>query len=103
MNFAVVEILDKEKYVVDFVESIDTFIYKIKQLYSSAVCINGVILKDIEKHDYFSCGLYILAENNMVSLLEKTIVSIKGYLYNTTVNKIEIKKNWEFLEIKKGF
>ena len=99
MNFAVMEISDKTKFIVDFVPSIDMFIYKLKEIYPSANYINYVLPKDIEKHDYFSSGLYILTDNNTISLLEKSVALEKGFFYNTKIKGIEIKKHWECIEI----
>lgn len=99
MNFAIMEITDGKKSIVEFVESIDQFIYNVKQKYPSAVHINYVSSDNIKKHDYFDNGLYILCENNMVYLLEKNNTTKKGYLYNTSINKINTVKTWEYIPI----
>jgi hypothetical protein len=99
MNFAVVEIKDDIKHVVDFVESIDLFIYNMKKVYPLANYTNYVLPTDIEKYDYFSNGLYIISENNVVNLLEKSNIIEKGFFYNTLINKVVIKKSWECIPI----
>jgi len=102
MSFAVVEISDKTKCIIDFVESVDFFIYNVKKQYPSAVCINYILPQDIEKHDYFQNGLYVLSENNMVNLVEKNNIIEKGFFYNKSINKVEIKKSWECIPINKN-
>jgi hypothetical protein len=99
MGFAIVEISENSKIVIDFVDSVEMFIYNLKKIYPKALCVNYMSPSDIEKYDHYINGLYILTDNNIISLLEKQQVNKKGFFYNTILNKINIMKKWEYIEL----
>ena len=100
MKFAVIEIIDGTKQVVEIVESMDLFVYTIKQQYTSANNINGLTIQDIEKYDYFNSGLYILTDNNIINLVEKYSIVNRGLFFNSTSNKVNLKRSWEIIPFK---
>lgn len=100
-KFAIIKNCDNQK-IIDFVDSVDEFINKIKSVHTIIYDMKYDQLYD-NKNNKYECGLYLLIDKNNreVKEIELKMNIKKGYIYNTIEKEINVLNEWKIIPIKK--
>jgi hypothetical protein len=95
--------LGNEK-VIDSFKSADKYLSKINDLIKKNYTyksLDGITPQNVKDTPCFNWGFYLLINDKTVQLVEKYLITEKGYLYNTHNIEIKVLFTWKLLSFEK--
>lgn len=90
--------------VIDSFKSADKYLSKINDLIKKNYTyksLDGITPQNVKDTACFNWGFYLLINDKVVQLVEKCLVTDKGYLYNTHNVEIKVLFTWKLLSFEK--